>query len=202
MGLRKDTPMDVLNMKDFRANAWFLPQPVVVLGTYDADGTANAMNVAWAGQHTPTQVILSLGTHQTTDNLHRVGEFTIAFATRETMVAADFVGMTSGRKVHDKVARTGWKVEEAPNVAAPLFADFPMTMECRAVEPLGDDRHEHFIVADIVNIVCREEYLTEEGVPDVEKMGLITYDPCQHTYIALGARVGQAFSIGKELGEK
>ena len=31
-----------------------------------------------------------------------------------------------------------------------------------------------------------KKYLAEDGKPDVEKMGLITFDPVHHTYIQLG----------------
>lgn len=34
-------------MKSFKPKAWMLPQPVLIVGTYDADGTPNAMNAAW-----------------------------------------------------------------------------------------------------------------------------------------------------------
>lgn len=30
-------------MKNFRPKAWMLPQPVLILGTYDADGTPNVV---------------------------------------------------------------------------------------------------------------------------------------------------------------
>ncbi len=39
----------------------------------------------------------------------------------------------------------------------------------------------------------------KEGKPDVEKMGLITFDPVHHTYIQLGKTVDKAFSDGKQL---
>ena len=35
--------------------------------------------------------------------------------------------------------------------------------------------------------------------PDVEKMRLITFDPVHNGYIALGEKVGNAFSDGKAL---
>ena len=31
-------------MKNFDPKAWFMPQAVIIIGTYDADGTPNAMN--------------------------------------------------------------------------------------------------------------------------------------------------------------
>ena len=37
-------------MKSFTPKPWILPQPVLVIGTYDEHGKPNAMNAAWAGQ--------------------------------------------------------------------------------------------------------------------------------------------------------
>ena len=34
--------------KDFGAKPYTYPQPVFILATYNEDGTANAMNAAWA----------------------------------------------------------------------------------------------------------------------------------------------------------
>ena len=36
-------------MKSFGQRAWVLPQPVLIIGTYNSDGTPNAMNAAWGG---------------------------------------------------------------------------------------------------------------------------------------------------------
>ena len=37
-------------MKSFSPKPWFAPQPVLIIGTYNKEGVANAMNAAWAGQ--------------------------------------------------------------------------------------------------------------------------------------------------------
>ena len=34
--------------KDFGAKPLLYPMPVLIIGTYDADGNADAMNAAWA----------------------------------------------------------------------------------------------------------------------------------------------------------
>ena len=81
-----------------------LPQPVLIIGTYDKDGQPNAMNAAWGGQWDMHEIMISLGSHQTTDNLAVNPEFTITFATLDTMVAADYVGIVSGRNTPDKGA--------------------------------------------------------------------------------------------------
>ena len=186
-------------MKSFKSTAWLLTQPVLIIGTYDKEGKPNAMNAAWGGQWDMKEVMISLGSHQTTDNLAVNPEFTLTFATAETMIAADFVGITSGRKMSDKMQKTGWTIEKAPNVNAPLFAEFPMTLECRVKQKIDESETGYFLVAEIVNILCDEKYLAEDGKPDVEKMNLITFDPVHHNYIKLDKAIGKAFTDGKQL---
>lgn len=186
-------------MKSFKSSAWVLPQPVLIIGTYDESGKPNAMNAAWGGQWDMKEIVISLGSHQTTDNLKVNPEFTVTFATVKTMAASDYVGIVSGRNTVDKMARTGWTSEKAPNVNAPVFKEFPMTLECRVKEKIDEDSSGYYLVAEIVNILCNEEYLAEDGKPDVERMELITFDPVHHTYIQLGKTVGKAFSIGKQV---
>ena len=186
-------------MKSFGKKPWVLPQPVLIIGTYDKEGKANAMNAAWGGQWDNGEVMISLGSHATTDNLTVNSDLTITFATAQTMVAADYVGLVSGRNTPDKMERTGWKVEKAPTVNAPLFAEFPMTLECHVKQKIDESSTGFYLVAEIVNIVCHEQYLAEDGNPDVERMGIITYDPVHHTYIQLGQTVGHAFADGNQL---
>ena len=171
-------------MKSFKSTAWILPQPVLIIGTYDKNGKPNAMNAAWGGQWDMREIIISLGSHQTTDNLAENPEFTVTFATADTMIASDYVGIVSGRNTPDKMEKAGWTVEKAPNVNAPVFET------------------GYYLVAEIVNILCDEKYLAEDGKPDVEKMELITFDPVHHTYIQLGKTVGNAFSDGKQFLDK
>lgn len=185
--------------KNFKPKAWLLPQPVMIIGTFNADGAPNAMNAAWGGQWDAGEIMISMGSHATTDNLARCPEFSLAFATVETMEGADFVGMVSGRKEPGKIEKTGWHWEKAENVEAPLFSCFPMTMECRVKEKLFESETGYYLIAEIVNIVCYSEYLAEDGKPDVEKMNLITFDPIHNWYIALGSRVGNAFQDGFKL---
>ena len=186
-------------MKSFGQKAWMLPQPVLILGTYNADGTANAMNAAWGGQWDAKEIMISMGAHATTENLARCPEFTVAFATRDTMVAADFVGIVSAKNDPEKMQKTGWTVQRAENVEAPVFADFPMTLECRILRKIDESEEGYYIVAEIVNVLVNEDFLAEDGKPDVEKMHLIVYDPIHHGYMELGSRVGNAFQDGKKL---
>lgn len=186
-------------MKNFKAKPWILPQPVLIIGTYDKEGKPNAMNAAWGGQWDADEIMISMGAHATTVNLNERGEFTLAFATEETMLAADYVGIVSAKNEPDKIAKTGWNVVRAENVCAPVFTDFPMTMECRIKQKLDESETGCYIIAEIVNIIVDEKYLAEDGKPDVEKMNLITFDPVHNGYIKLGETVGKAFSDGRKL---
>jgi len=186
-------------MKSFGQKAWMLPQPVLIIGTYNSDGTPNAMNAAWGGQWDSKEIMISMGSHATTENLARCEEFTVAFATKNTMVASDFVGIVSAKNDPEKMQKTGWTAIKSENVNAPVFTDFPMTMECRILRKIDESEEGYYIVAEIVNILVDEAYLAEDGKPDVEKMQLITYDPVHHGYISIGERVGNAFSDGKKL---
>lgn len=186
-------------MKNFGSKPWLLPQPVLIIGTYDKDGKPNAMNAAWGGTWDMHEIMISLGSHKTTDNLAVNNEFTVAFATTDTMVAADYVGLASGRNTSDKMERAGWTAEKAPNVNAPLFKEFPMTMECRMKEKLYESETGYYLIAEVVDIQCDEQYLDADGQPDVERMQIITYDPVHHGYIELGKTVGKAFADGKKL---
>lgn len=186
-------------MKSFAPKPWVVPQPVLIIGTYNKDGVANAMNAAWGGQWDMKEIMISMGSHATTDNLKNNDEFTVAFATKKTMVASDFVGIVSAKNDPKKMEKTGWIIERATVVNAPVFTDFPMTLECRIKEKYDESETGYYLVAEIVNILVDEKYLTEDGNPDLEKMELIVFDPIHHGYIQLGDKVGQAFSDGKTL---
>ncbi len=51
--------------RDIDNIAWILPQPVLIIGTYDKNGKPNAMNAAWGGQWDMHEIIISLGSHAT-----------------------------------------------------------------------------------------------------------------------------------------
>ena len=149
-------------MKSFKSTAWILPQPVLIIGTYDKNGKPNAMNAAWGGQWDMHEIIISLGSHATTDNLAENPEFTVTFATVDTMIASDYVGIVSGRNTPDKMEKTGWTIEKAPNVNAPVFKEFPMTLECRVKQKIDESETGYYLVAEIVNILCDERFSRRE----------------------------------------
>ena len=109
------------------------------------------------------------------------------------------IAVVSAKNDPEKMQKTGWTATKAENVNAPVFTDFPMTLECRILRKIDESEEGYYIVAEITNILVDEAYLAEDGKPDMEKMQLITYDPIHHGYVELGKRVGNAFSDGKKL---
>ena len=116
--------------KNFGAKPWTYPQPVFILAAYGEDGTPNAMNAAWGGisEDKELSMCISAG-HKTTANILSRKAFTVSMATAEQAVACDYVGIESGNKVADKVAKAGWHTTKSEFVDAPLIDELPMAVK-------------------------------------------------------------------------
>ena len=55
--------------KNFGAQPYLYPQPVMIIGTYDENGKANAMNAAWGGIVGRDEIMIDLSSHKTTKHL-------------------------------------------------------------------------------------------------------------------------------------
>ena len=183
--------------KNYGAKAMLYPMPVLIIGSYDENGTPDAMNAAWGGISEETQISICVSEdHKTTKNILARGAFTVSVADAENVVACDYVGIVSGNKEPNKIKKTGWTVLKSEFVDAPLFEELPMALECKLV---SYDEESCRLVGEIVNVCADERILNAEGKIDLEKFSPITYDPVHHTYRKLGEVVGQAFSDGLKL---
>lgn len=180
--------------KNFGAKPMLYPMPVLILGTYNVDGTPNAMNAAWGGIVDTDLVGICLADHKTTRNILERKAFTVSMADAENMVAADYVGIVSGEQVPDKVARAGWHTTKSEFVDAPIIDELPMALECEFV---SRDESTGLVIGRIKN-VCAEERILTGGKIDLGKFHPITYDPSGHGYYALGEKLGDAFREGKK----
>ncbi len=183
--------------KNFGAKAILYPMPVLIIGTYDENGTPDAMNAAWGGISEETQISICVSEdHKTTKNILARGAFTVSVADAENVVACDYVGIVSGNKEPDKIGKAGWHVTKSEFVNAPLFDELPMALECKLI---SYDEDSCRLVGEIVNVCADERILNAEGKIDLTKFSPITYDPVHHTYRKLGEAVGQAFRDGLKL---
>ena len=171
------------------------PQPCVMIATWDKDHTPDVMMAAWAGQYDHNQIVVSMSKHKTTENLELTGAFTVSFADVRTVAESDYLGIASGNKVPDKVAKVGFTVSPSPNVDAPIIDQYPLTLECKVVS-----WKDGILVGEVVNMSADECILTD-GKVDLGKLQPIVFDAAALTYRALGEVVGQAWGSGKKFME-
>lgn len=181
--------------KNFGAKPYLFPQPVMMIGTYDADGNADVMNAAWGGIVGGNELILDLGSHKTTENIALTGAFTVAPAVKDQVVACDYVGIVSAKNEPEKMKKSGLTTRKSQFVNAPVINELPLTLECRLIKIIDGSKY----LGEIVNVVAEESILDKNGEIDLEKYKPITYAPAGYGYYALGEKVGNAFSEGKKL---
>lgn len=182
--------------KNFGKKTWFYPLPVLIIGSYDENGKADAMNAAWGGIYDSDKVVLCLSeNHKTTQNIKKRGAFTVSFADASHVVEADYVGLVSANEVEDKLERAGFHTTKSEFVDAPLIDELPMTLECKLIKVNEDGN----IIGEIVNVNADDSVLGEDGMIDATKLQAISYDPIHNTYVKMGEKVGNAFSDGANL---
>ena len=187
-------------MKQSFEKGFFAPLPVLIIGTYDVNGTPDAMNAAWGGQIGMTQISVSLSSkHKTTENIKLNKEFTVSFATADKIAACDYVGIVSGNDVENKLEKCGFTVTKSDKVNAPLIDQLPVAVECKVIE-IQEEFNETRVVAEVVGLKADESVMTD-GKVDYSKAGLVIYDTVTKCYRAVGGSVGAARSIGKQFAD-
>ena len=168
------------------------PQPCVMIATWDKDHNPDVMMAAWAGQYDHNQIVVSMSKHKTTENLELTGAFTVSFADIHTVAESDYLGIVSGNKVPDKVARVGFSISPSPNVDAPIINEYPLTLECKVISWQGG-----ILVGEVVNQSADERILTD-GKVDLTKLQPIVFDAAGMCYRSIGNSVGGAWNAGKK----
>lgn len=181
--------------KNFGAKTFLYPQPVMIIGTYDENGNANAMNAAWGGIVGANEIIVDLGSHKTTDNILKTKAFTVSVADTAHTVACDYVGVISANKESNKMEKAGFTTVKSAFVNAPVINELPLVLECALKQVIDGSK----FIGEIKNVNADESILGADGEIDLTKFHPITYDPVHHGYYELGNRVGSAFQDGMQL---
>jgi len=174
--------------------------PVWVVGTYDRDGKPNVMTAAWGGIccSKPPCVYVSLRkATYTYGNLIRRKAFTISIPSENYVKEADYFGIASGRTV-DKFSAVGLTPVKSDIVDAPYVKEFPLVLECKVSRIIEIGLHTEFI-GEVMDVKADSSVLDEKKLPDIEKVKPIVWSPANRTYHKVGGRIGEAFSIGKEI---
>lgn len=176
--------------KDLGSQTYLYPMPVLVIGTYDEKGHPNAMTAAWGGISDYHQIFICLAEHKTTDNILKSEAFSVSPATKKTIWEADYVGLVSQNTVPDKIIKSGLTPIKSNVVTAPLFKEFPLSLECRLI---SFNPETGILLGDIVNVSVDESILTN-GKIDPQKADFLVYDGANHDYLKVGEVVGKAFA--------
>ena len=183
--------------KNFGSKSWLYPMPVLIIATYDKDGTPDAMNAAWGGICGEGKIGICLAKgHKTTENILANKAFTVSMGTEEEMKACDYVGLVSGNTDKEKFNKSGFHATKSEFVNAPVITELPMTLECELV---SYDENTNFMTGKIINVSADEKILDEKGTIQPALLKPILFDSCNMAYLAVGDEVGKAFNIGKEL---
>ncbi len=182
--------------KNLGAKPYVYPQVVLIVAAYDEAGTPNAMNAAYGGVAGSNKIFLCLSAnHKTVKNIQAKGAFTVSVGDEAHMAECDYVGVASGNNVPNKLEKCGFHTEKSEFVDAPVIQELPLALECKLI---SYDPDTHYMFGEIVNVSVDEKAVTPEGALDMAKLAPITYDNANKAYLALGQKVGDAFSDGKK----
>ena len=185
--------------KDFGPQTWLFPLPVLILGTYDENNNPNAMNAAWGGTYDHDMVIIALSaSHKTAKNLKVNKAFSLSFATVKTVASSDYVGIVSQNNDPKKMEKAKLTPIPSEKVNAPLFEEYPVTLECELVSLDGQMGDGGTLIGQIVNVSVDESVLTN-GKIDIKKLEPIAFDGESAKYNVIGEEIADAFRVGLKL---
>ena len=174
------------------------PMPVLMVATYNEDGSVNVMNAAWGTMQDRGNVALNLTeSHKTVQNIKTHGAFTVSIADAAHVVEADYFGVISGNSEPRKFEKSGLTAVRSEVVDAPVINEFPICLECEFIEYQGNE-YGIGVLGKVVNITADEKVMTN-GKIDMSLVDAIAFDPYTHSYYRVSERVGEAFKDGLRL---
>ncbi len=184
--------------KKLKITEGIFPMPVLMIATYNEDGSVNVMNAAWGTMQERDTVVLNLTeSHKTVKNIKARGAFTVSIADSAHVTEADYFGVASGNKVADKLEKTGLTASRAETVDAPVINEFPLCLECRFIE-YQTNEYGCGVIGKVVNVTA-DESVMPDGKLDMSLVNAIAFDPYTHGYYKVSERVGEAFQDGLKL---
>ena len=183
--------------KNFGAKPFSYPQPVLIIGSYDEEGTPDAMNAAWGGVSDYEEFVLCLSSgHKTVKNILAKKALTISMGVESRAAACDYVGLVSANDDKDKFAKAGFHALKSEYVDAPLIAELPLALECTLK---SYDPETGLLFARLVNVSADESVLDGEGALDLQRLRPLSFDPFGNAYLSVGTKICDAFKEGKKL---
>jgi len=184
--------------KQIKTTEAIFPMPVLLISTFNENGSVNVMNAAWGTMLDRDMVALNLTeTHKTVENIKARKGFVVHLADAKHVVEADWFGVVSGNKNPDKFAKSGMTFVKSELVDAPIINELPVAIECEFVEYQNDSTGIG-VIGKVVRTSVEEVNL-KDGKVDIDSLEAIAFDPYTHGYYKVGGRVGEAFKDGLKL---
>lgn len=174
------------------------PMPVLMIATYNEDGSVDVMNAAWGTMQERDTVALNLTeSHKTVQNIKARGAFTVSIADASHVVEADYFGIVSGNKEPKKFEKSGLTTCKSEMVDAPVINEFPLCLECKFIE-YQNNEYGCGVIGKVVNVTA-DESVMPDGKLDMSLVNAIAFDPYTHGYYKVTERVGEAFHDGTKI---
>ena len=184
--------------KKINVTEGIFPMPVLLVATYNEDGTVDVMNAAWGTMQERDTVALNLTeSHKTVQNIKARGAFTVNIADAAHVVEADYFGVVSGNREPRKFEKSGLTAEKSALVDAPVILELPLCLECEFIEYQNND-YGVGVIGRVVGVTA-DERVTDGDKVDISKVDAIAFDPYTHGYYRVTERVGEAFKDGLKL---
>lgn len=184
--------------KSIKTTEAIFPMPVLLVATYNDDGSVDVMNAAWGTMLSRDYVALNLTeTHKTVKNIKARKAFTVSIADSKHVVEADYFGVVSGNDTKNKFENSNLTAEKSKNIDAPIIKELPICMECEFVEYQSDE-YGIGVIGKVVSVTADESVMKDDKV-DVSLVDAIAFDPYTHGYYKVTERVGNAFKDGFKL---
>ena len=130
------------------------PMPVLMIATYNEDGSVNVMNAAWGTMQERGNVALNLTeSHKTVQNIKARGAFTVSIADAAHVVEADYFGVVSGNREPRKFENSGLTSQKSDLVDAPIINEFPLCLECEFIE-YQNNEYGVGVIGKVVNVAA------------------------------------------------
>lgn len=184
--------------KEIKTTEAIFPMPVLLISTFNEDGTVDVMNAAWGTMLDRNRVALNLTeTHKTVQNIKERKGFVVHIADAKHVIEADYFGVVSGNQEKDKFEKSGLSYTKSELVDAPIINELLIALECEFIEYQSDDTGLG-VIGKVVRTSVEEANLKDDKV-DIDSVEAISFDPFTHGYYKVSGRVGDAFKDGMKL---
>jgi len=175
-------------------NLFCLPWTQTILGSH-LDGKLNFMALDWLTRVNFKPAMLGICVNKgnaTHGAIIDTGEYSVNVPGTDMVAVTDYTGLVSGKRT-DKSDL--FEVFYGELQAAPMIQECPLNLECKVVQRV-DLPTNSFFIAEIVNIYCTENIMTDSN-PDVAKIKPFVLTMPDNRFWALGECIGKAWHDGK-----